>query len=251
MNAPSIPPSLVVHPAKADLLAQIRALETQIALLEEEKAACQYQIDQYYRLFRLHLGDLLTKTLDLQWKLSLQRAAQTGRRSDAEEAQTWRDRFEKTNRAVREAVAHKPTNLDEMAERELRRLYRQAVTLAHPDRHINDPDRLAQANEYMVRLNDAYQRRDLKTVRALVQDLHDGRLFIAKPETTQDLEALQQGYQRLMDRRQTLQTEITKFKADEGYQLLASQADLMTHFSALRERMQQQIIHLLQQLTDA
>jgi len=251
MNAPSIPSSLVIHPAKADLLAQIQALEAQIAVLEEEKAACQYQIDRYYRLFRLHLGDLLTQTLDLQWKLSLQRSAQTGRRSDAEEAQTWRDRFEETNRAVREAVAHKPTNLDEMAERELRRLYRQAVTLAHPDRHINDPDHLTQANEYMVRLNDAYQRRDLKTVRELVQDLNDGRLFIPKPETTHTLEELQQIYQRLTDRQQTLQTEINKLKAGEGYQLPASQTDLIAHFLTLRERMQQQINHLLQQLKAA
>lgn len=248
MNVQPIPSSLVVHSAKADLLAEIRALEAHIALLEEEKAACQYQIDHYYRLFRLHLGDLLTQTVDLQWKLARQRSAQTGRRSDAEEAQAWQDRFEQTNRAVREAIAHKPAELDETAERELRRFYRQAVTLAHPDRHINDPDRLAQANEYMVRLNDAYQRRDLATVRQLVQDLHEGLLFLAKPETTQDLEALQQAYQRLIDRQRALQTEINRCKADEAYQWQTSQTDLMTHFADLRERMQQQIKHLLRQV---
>lgn len=246
MNVRSSLPA--THPAKADLLAQIRALESQIALLEEEKAACHYQIDQYYRLFRLHLGDLLTQTVELQLKLSLQRAGQTGRRSDAEEAQTWQDRFEQTNRVVQEAIAHKPTELDQTAEQELRRLYRKAVTLAHPDRHVNDPDRMAQATAYMVRLNDAYQRRDLAMVRQLVRDLTDGLLFMAAPETTHSLEALQEWYQRLMDRQMTLQADITRLKADDAYHQLTCQVDLMAHFTALRERMQQQINLLQQQI---
>ncbi|GAB3769557.1 hypothetical protein GCM10028818_05790 [Spirosoma horti] len=247
MNASSVPSSLVVHPAKADLLAQIRALESQIALLEEEKAACQYQIDQYYRLFRLHLGDLLTQTVELQLKLAIRRAGQTGRRSDAEDAQTWQDRFEQTNRAVQEAIAHKPADLDDTAEQDLRRLYRKAVTLAHPDRHINDPDRVAQATAYMARLNDAYQRRDLAMVRRLVQDLTDGLLFMAPLETTQSMEVLQHLYQRLTGRNTTLQAEINRLKADDAYCRQTSLTDLMTHFAALREQMKQQINHLQQQ----
>lgn len=235
---------LTLHTAKADLLAQIRALEPQIALLEEEKAACQYQIDRYYRLFRLQLGDLLTQTVELQVKLSLRRSARTGRRSDAEEAQAWQDKFEQTNRAVREAIAHTATDFNEIAEQEIRRLYRQAVMLAHPDRHINDPERMAQANAYMAQLNDAYQRRDLATVRQLVQDLNDGLLFLAPPEITLDLDALQQWHQRLADRYTALQAEINRLRADEAYQLISTSPNLAPHFDTLRERMQQQIIHL-------
>ncbi|QMW03022.1 J domain-containing protein [Spirosoma foliorum] len=235
------------HPAKDDLLAQIRALEAQIALLEEEKAACQYQIDRYYRLFRLQLGDLLTQTVELQLTLSLRKAAQTGRRSDAETAKAWQDTFEKTNRAVREAVAHQPTDFDEIAEREIRRLYRQAVMLAHPDRHVNDPDRMAQATTYMARLNDAYQRRDLTTVRQLVQDLNDGLLFITRPETNLDLEALREWHQRLVGRQAGLQTEVNHLKATEAYQCIANDIDLIAHFANLREQMQQQLVHLQHQ----
>ncbi|GAB4049574.1 hypothetical protein [Spirosoma litoris] len=232
------------HPAKADLLTQIRALEGQIALLEEEKAACQYQIGRYYRLFRLQLGDLLTQTVELQLKLSLRKSAQTGRRSDAEAAKVWQDTFEQTNRAVREAVAHRPTDFDEITEREIRLLYRQAVRLAHPDRHVDDPDRMAQATAYMARLNDAYQRRDLTTVRLLVQELNDGLLFMARPETTLDLEALREWHQRLVDRQAGLQTEVNHLKATEAYQLMANDIDLIAHFANLREQMQQQIKHL-------
>lgn len=241
---PSLP---TIHPAKADLLDQIRALESLIGQFEEEKAACQYQIDQYYRLFRLHLGDLLTRTVELQAQLALRRAGQTGRRSDAEKARTWQDRFEQTNRAVQIAMAHKPAELDETAERDLRRLYRKAVTLAHPDRHVNDPEHMAQATAYMVRLNDAYQRRDLATVRQLVQDLNDGLLSIAKPETTHTLEALQQWYQRLTDQQTALKTEINRLKANDAYHLLTSQADFASHFADLRDQMRQQISHLQQQ----
>ncbi len=242
------PSLLTIHPAKAALLAQIRALEPQIARLEEEKAGCQYQIDRYYRLFRLYLGDLLTQMVELQMQLALRRATQTGRRSDAEEAQNWRDRFEQTNQAVREAMAHQPTNLGETDEHELRRLYRQAVTVAHPDRHTNDPDRTAQATAYMMQLNDAYKRRDLITIRRLVQELDKGRLFTTQPETSYDLDELQQWYQRLTDRQTVLQTEIDQLKTDDAYQLMMANTDLMSHFSVLRDNMLHQIDHLQRNL---
>lgn len=246
MNAQPSP--LIIHPAKADLLAQIRVLETQIAQLEEEKARCQYLIDQYYRLFRLNLGDLLTQTVDLQMQLAVRRAGQTGRRSDREEAQSWRDRFSQTNQTVREAIAHQPVDLDEATERELRRLYRQAVTLAHPDRHANDPDRMAQATGYMMRLNEAYQRRDLTAVRQLVRELNDGHLFTAQPETALDWEALQQRHQQLIDRQTALQTEIDQVQRDEGYQRMTGNSNLTDHFTQLRQQMLQQIDHLQRQL---
>ena len=249
MNAQ--PASLVLHPAKADLLAQIRVLETQIAQLEEEKARCQYLIDQYYRLFRLQLGDLLTQTVELQLQLANQRAGQTGRRSDAEEAQSWRDRFNQTNQAVREAIAYQPVDLDEAAERELRRLYRQAVTLAHPDRHASNPDRMAQATAYMMRLNEAYQHRDLTAVRQLVQALTDGHLFIAQPEITLDGEALRQWYQRLANRQTALQLEIDLLQRDEGYRRMTGDTDLTDHFAQLRQQMLQQIDCLHRQLSSS
>jgi len=246
MNAP--PASLTIHPAKAALLAQIQRLTSLIAQLEEERAGCQYRIDQYYRLFRMHLGDLLTQTVDLQMQLALRRATQTGRRSDAEEAQVWRDRFEQTNQSVREAIAHQPADLDETAEEELRRLYRQAVRLAHPDRHANNPDRMAQATAYLARLNDAYQRRDLTAVRRLTQELNDGRVFANGAEATNDLDALSQWHQRLTARQTTLQVEIDRLKADEAYTRMTTETDLMNHFRALREAMIQQIDQLKRQL---
>lgn len=248
MNAPLTNSPLIVHPAQAALLTQIRALEGQMARLDEEKARCQYLIDQYYRLFRRHLGDLLTQTVDLQRQLAVRRSGQTGRRSDAEEAQSWQNRLEQTSRAVRDAIAHQPADLDEAAEGELRRQYRQAATLAHPDRHANDPDRMAQATAYMARLNDAYQRRDLTAVRRLVQELNEGHLFSAQPEITYDLEALRQWHQRLTDRQIALQTEIEELQQDESYRRIAGDADLTDHFAQLRHQMLQQIDHLQRQL---
>ena len=248
MNTQSISSPLVIHPAKAALLAQIRSLEAQIARLEEEKVGCQYLVDQYYRLFRLQLSDLLLQVAELQMRLAYQRASQTGRRSDSEEAQTWQERFDQTNRIIQEAIAHQPAHLDETAEQELKRLFRQAVTIAHPDRNINDPDRTAQATAFMVRLNDAYKRRDLVAVRQLLQDLNDGHLLANQSEMNLAVDTLQQWCERLLDRQASLQSEIIKLKVEEPYRLMTIQTDLVLHFSTLRQRMQQQIDSLQLQL---
>lgn len=248
MNAHPIPSSLVIHPAKADLLARIQALSPRIARLEEEKAGCQSLIDQYYRRFRAQLGHLLIQTTELQMKLALRRASQTGRRSDSEEAQTWQERFAQTNRVVQEAIAHQPAQLDETAESELRRLYRQAVMLAHPDRHASDPDRMVQATTFMARLNDVYKQRDLAAVRRLVRELNESQWLTDQSETTYELAVLQQWYERLVDRQTRLQLEIDTLKAEESYRLVTHEGELMAHFSNLQQRMQQQIDHLGQLL---
>ncbi len=236
--------TLTRHPATAQLLAQVRAQEDTVAQLEEEKAGCQYQIEQYYRLLRGRVGDLLTELLAVQLQLARQRAGQTGRRSDAEAARGWQERLDSTNRVIQDAITHQPVDLAETAQPELKRLYRQAVTLAHPDRHTADPDRMAQATAFMMQLNDAYQRQDLPTVRRLVQDLTDGRLFLVRDDTTYSIDTLRQWLQRLADRQQALQAEIAQLTAESAYQYMTNGTDLTTHFTQLHTALTQQLAQL-------
>ncbi len=236
--------TLTLHPATAQLLAQIRALEEAVAGLEVDKAGCQYQIEHYYRLLRGKVGDLLTQLLAAQLQLAQQRAGQTGRRSDAEAARGWQERLGKTNQVIQDAIAHQPVDLAETAQPELRRLYRQAVTLAHPDRHANDPDRMAQATAFMMQLNDAYQRQDLPTVWRLVQDLTAGRLFLVQNDTTYSIDALRQWLQRLTERQQALQTEIGQLKAESAYQYMTDGTDLTAHFARMHRELTQQLAQL-------
>lgn len=236
--------ALTFHPDTAQLLAQIRALEDTVTGLEEEKAGCQYQIEHYYRLLRGKVGDLLTQLLAVQLQLARQRAGQTGRRSDAEAARGWQERLDKTNRVIQDAIAHQPVDLAETAQHELRRLYRQAVTLAHPDRHASDPDRMAQATAFMMQLNDAYQRQDLPTVRRLVQDLTAGRLFLVQDDTAYSVDALQQWLQRLTNRQQALQAEIAQLKAESAYQYMTNGTDLTAHFARMQRELTQQLAQL-------
>lgn len=236
--------TLTRHPATAQLLAQVRAQEDTVAQLEEEKAGCQYQIEQYYRLLRGRVGDLLTELLAVQLQLARQRAGQTGRRSDAEAARGWQEQLDSTNRVIQDAIAHQPVDLAETAQPELKRLYRQAVTLAHPDRHANNPDRMAQATAFMMQLNDAYQRQDLPTVRRLVQDLTDGRLFLVQDDTTYSIDTLRQWLQRLTDRQQALQAEIAQLTAESAYQYMTNGTDLTAHFTQLHTALTQQLAQL-------
>lgn len=226
---------------------QIRALQAEITALETEKARIQALIDQYYRRFRQQFGELLRQIIQLQGHLATRRAGQSRRRSDAEVANDYRARYEQTQRKLEEALAHAPAEPDAIAAADLRHLYRQAVAVAHPDRFFNDPHRMAQATEFMARLNNAYQRQDLATVRHLAQQLQAGFLFMDDAPQT-DPHALQRWFEQLIGQKLTLEADIQALVREEAHIIMTGSPTAQNdHFDQLQKNIWQQLNELTQQ----
>lgn len=230
--------------------ADVRNLLAQLTTLQTEKDRIQSFIDQYYRRLHHQLGELITQTIQLQAQLAARRARQTRRRSDSEAAHHARARFDQTQRTLQEALAHTPTEPDNAAdETELRKLYRQAVAQAHPDRFFNEPDKQAQATVFMTQLNEAYGRKDLMVVRQLAQQLQDGLLFLDETTLHRDPEALQQLVNRLTQRIQALEVDIHTLRQQEGYGVMArSLPEQDAHFDQLQKNLQEHLAVLAQSL---
>ena len=216
---------LTRNPLPDWLRARIRTLTIELAVLEEEKRDAESLITQYQYLIRLHLGDLILAIAQLKAQRAEQHAANSGRRSDAEHAQAFRAAYEQTTHQVREARANPQPVLTDDAQAELRRLFRKAAAKAHPDRFASDPDCSAAAHAFMTRLNDAYARKALKTLRQLVADLDDGLIFDTASEQTNEVDVLEKRLSRLMTRRAELTAELAALHQQEGYQWMTADTD--------------------------
>lgn len=231
-----------------NLLTYIQSLRAQIAQLEAEKARAETLLNQYAQLFWLHVGELFEQWTQLRAVWAARQATRTRRRSDAERADEWGNRVQET--AIPDIKAPveppKPT-VDEAAE--LKKLYRQAVIVAHPDRYAQVPARHAAATAFMAQLNAAYEQQDLLTVRRLAQDAADGLLFLDLENEQTDPETLTRLQVRLTERRDALATQLQALQQQEGYALMINGTDLNAYFATLRQTISHQITELMRQLS--
>ncbi len=229
--------ALTSDPSLGLLRARIRTLEMEIAILEEQKQQGESILTQYHYLVRTHLGDLLTAIADLKARIAERQAAQSGRRSDIDQAETLRQSYEQTYSHVADALANPLPTLSDESQTELRRLFRKAATQAHPDRFANDPVRCKQATDFMTRLNNAYAHKDLDALRQLVDDLNDGLVFDTDLDTNNDLTMLEKQRDRLLALKADLITQIAAIEQNEAYQWMTADGDAHERLMALRNEL--------------
>lgn len=233
----SVYQEIIPHPTIDLLRIHIRTLEIEIAVLEEETRNVESLISQYDHLIRVYLGDLIMAIAELKAQRAERLAAQSGRRSDTEQAKNFRAAYEKTSQSVYEARTHPQTTLPENEQTELRRLFRKAAAQTHPDRFANDLVRYAQANAFMARLNEAYARKNLHQLRQLVAHLDDGLAFDTATERIDDLTLLEKRLSRLMARKAELEAQLEAIRQQEGYQWMTAEGDKEERLQQMRKEL--------------
>lgn len=97
---------------------------------------------------------------------------------------------------------------------ELKRLWRQASRLCHPD--VVADDLKEKAHQMMVQLNRARQNADLAAVRALLTQLQSGLEPIMASDRLNDLQHLRSKIQQLREHINALLKEITELEAENA-----------------------------------
>ena len=128
------------------------------------------------------IANLLAEALELESGLTREEPARQARDEANEEYEVSR-----TASRCRSAVAQ-GKHLSEEDQNELKRLWRQASKLCHPD--LVADDLKEEANAMMVQLNRAKQRGDVKTIRSLVARLQQGFEPLMASDRLNDLERI-------------------------------------------------------------
>ncbi|HRO35547.1 molecular chaperone DnaJ [Thauera sp.] len=152
------------------LLARCARLQAQMLDFTARLADMEQQVRSYEQHQFLALGDVVGECLCLRLRqeyLSL-KAARSGSTADREQARQADADFD----AYRRGTEHTPTplpELDDDEQDELRRLYRAAAMRCHPDR-AEEAER-AEAHDVFLRVQAAYQARDLDGLRSITAEL--------------------------------------------------------------------------------
>lgn len=181
------------------------------------------------------IANLLAEAQELERGLTREEEEEPARqaRDEAnEEYEKYREQHHDAEVRMRKGKA-----LSEEDQNELKRLWRQASKLCHPD--LVADDLKDEANTMMVQLNQAKQRGDVKAIRSLVARLQQGFEPIMASDRLNDLERIRKKMAQVREQIDTLLSELAELEKEESWLLVSTLNNMESYFTqqekALRE----------------
>ena len=181
------------------------------------------------------IANLLAEAQELERGLTREEEEEPARqaRDEAnEEYEKYREQHHDAEVRMRKGKA-----LSEEDQNELKRLWRQASKLCHPD--LVADDLKDEANTMMVQLNQAKQRGDVKAIRSLVARLQQGFEPIMASDRLNDLERIRKKMAQVREQIDTLVSELAELEKEESWLLVSTLNNMESYFNqqekALRE----------------
>lgn len=239
---------------------ELKTLEAELQELLDRRTARIQRLDEFNELYMTRLGPLMTEILRLRKVLAekmLRRQLREGSRSEpvAEESARQADAasqdYESYRQRHQEAQRHQAAQqrLAESERHELKRLWRQASKLCHPD--LVDDSLKAEATTLMVRLNQARQRGDLAMVRSILTRLMQGQQPMLASSRLNDLEPLRQKIAEIRLQIRTLILELSGLEKEGAWQLVTTLRDQEGYFQQQEKAMSNTVRTLEKQIVDA
>lgn len=196
---------------------EIKYLEIEIVSLENEKSTLEKIISDFVHNYNMEFGDVLIEILKLK-KEKLKKAGNNKRSEEYEKAEQEYNDFKKEYNQTKK---DKLFDLSEEEQDDLKKLYRKAIVLCHPDKFTDDEMKI-KAHKVFVELQDAYTKNDLDRVQEILYKLENGIFEIDEKTTISDKEQLLRRVEYLRLRRDELNSELIKIRNDKSYRDIIS-----------------------------
>jgi hypothetical protein len=256
---------------------EIRILGWQVQALEIEKAEVEKNLHDFSVRHHLELGTLILRLLHLrreqaqkakeeaknkveEAQAKVNEAVDDTEREEAEKAyekvkQTYENLsgeaeennqdYDQYQETYRENLTQKQQLLDEAQKQTLKKAFRKASVLCHPD--LVEENFKEQAHAIFIELNEANQRNDLEKVSEILEKLESGEAFTLTANRIERLikkDDLLRELNRLHKLLSVLEASISTLKNSETYQAISEIADWNTYFSQVRNELEGQLKEL-------
>jgi hypothetical protein len=132
---------------------------------------------------------------------------------------------------------------------ELKRKFRKATVLCHPDKFANEPIEIQkQAEEIFKELNEANAKNDLPRVSEILANLEKGILSTIKGDTLADKDKLRATINRLKTKVKILENEIIAIKLSETFTTIINIDDWDNYFNRIKYKLQLELEELTQEI---
>ena len=240
---------------------QLQVLELRLQSLSNEKSDLERTLVIFNRRYNDALGTLLIDLLGAQAKLARQKAERHRQQQQAEQEaeqaeqeaeqaeQDWQD-YQQEYEAQQTQDA--PSHLNEEDEQELKKIYRKAANLCHPDKF--EDDQKDAATQTFVVLQELYDNNDLSALRELYTSLKNGGLLKAPRSTTLSRsDALRAAIAELQHRISETLRQLQRLHHSEGADLLRlagnTESEWLSFFEKQKQLLQEEILQLQHTIT--
>ncbi|MGP5216467.1 phospholipase D-like domain-containing protein [Psychrobacter celer] len=211
---------------------EIRQLEHQLNAYDNEKIELEQLCSEFHHRHTQELGSYIKRLLELR-KLS----TQDNPEEYAEAVQDEADYNEQFKIESEKNIYQ----LDDDQRLEIKKAYRQASQICHPDRVSEDMKDVAQ--ETFIKLNEAYKNNDIEEVKRILTELRKG-MFKPRSETVSESEQLKAIIKTLTYKIEKLEKEIFIIKDSEDYQTIHSIDDWDAYFDNIKAQLIEEIDYL-------
>ena len=225
--------SIWTDPEIAALKLEIKNLENQLNGYDNEKIELEKLLSEFQHRHSIELGEIILDILKLR-KLKF-KADKTKYEEAENDERQYREQFD----------TEKEKEIFELTDEqkfELKKKFRKATVLCHPDKVADEFKEAAQ--RIFIELKQAYDANDLKKVSEILDDLEKGNFFKTKSETVQEKDLLKSAIAKLKRQIKILETEIITIKESETFKTIISIEDWEDYFQRTKEKLQRELEEL-------
>ncbi len=232
--------SVWTDPGIAALKLQIKNIENQINAFDNEKIEIEKTLSEFQHRHTIELGKIILDILKLRKnKFKRDHERYEDAKRDEEEYQ-WQFETEKGNEIQ---------DLSEEQRKELKRKFRKATTLCHPDKFSNETIEVQKQAELIFKeLNEANAKNDLSKVIELLENLEKGILSTNKGDKLTDKDKLKVTVNRLRAKLKMLESEVTLMRQSKTFKLIIGIENWDEYFSITKQKLQRELDELTQEV---
>jgi hypothetical protein len=207
---------------------EAKSLEARLNKLSNEKADLEKLIHEFGVRHNKELGELILKIL----KFRKNKAKGTPKETEAEEDyKHYSEEFEISK-------SEKIAELTEEELIEIKKKYRKASKLCHPD--VVSEDQKELADKLFTELNAAYERNDLEKVKEILENLEKGNFFVNKSDAINEKQLMKVEIEKLKMRIRKLQEQMQLIKESDAYKTISSIEDWDAYFAETKQKLEEQ-----------
>lgn len=221
----------------AALKLEIRHLEHQLNAYDDEKTELEKTLTLFQHRHTKELGKYISRLLHLR-KLKFVWDDEKFAEAEQDEREYHQQLEEENTKEIQ--------TLSEEDQKALKRAYKKASILCHPDKVAEEMKE--DATETFTKLKQAYEENNLALVQEILDDLEQGNFFKSRTASISEKEKLQLEIRRLREKIQVLEAEIYAIKESEEYQTISEIEDWDEYFDRIREQLKGEIERLENEL---
>jgi len=220
-------------PEIAALKLEIKNLENQLNAYDNEKTELEKVFSEFQHRHAIELGETILEILKLR-KIKYK----SDKTKFAEAEQDEKQYQEQVNIEKEKEIFE----LTDEQRIELKKKFRKATMLCHPDK-VSD-DFAENAKKIFIELKQAYDRNDLKSVTRILKELENGIFFKSKSETVLEKDLLKAEVERLRRQIIILETEIFTIKGSDTFKTIKCIQNWDEYFAETKEKLSRELKEL-------